>query len=175
MARDPINAAIYEGIKRGIQLCLDNKCFGSAVVLTYSGIDSMAFLAMPEKQVNVTRTDFIAWCENYIRFPCKAQLTGADLYGARCGMLHTFGVESNVTRAKQGRMIAYMDHGVPEVRYNPAVADDMVMVSILALAESFYRGVDRFLVDLFADQSRELVVKSRLDKLVVCFPVGQSP
>jgi hypothetical protein len=41
-----------------------------------------------------------------------------------------------------------MDKSVPEVRYNPDVAKDFCLVSVLALAEAFFHGIDQFLVDL---------------------------
>jgi hypothetical protein len=43
---DPIINAIYRGIKRGIQIAIENDCFDSAIILILSGIDSMAYLGM---------------------------------------------------------------------------------------------------------------------------------
>lgn len=48
--RDPIVNVIYGGIKRGIEVCLENECWDSAVILTYSGIDTMAHLSIPNKK-----------------------------------------------------------------------------------------------------------------------------
>jgi hypothetical protein len=58
---------------------LKNRCFGAAVILIYSGIDAMAFLAMPQSQEDF---DFIAWTDRYIRFSCKKELSGTEVYGA---------------------------------------------------------------------------------------------
>jgi hypothetical protein len=33
MERDPITKAIYGGIKKGIQVAVENNCLGSAVIL----------------------------------------------------------------------------------------------------------------------------------------------
>jgi hypothetical protein len=97
MERDPITKAIYGGIKKGIQVAIENNCYGSAVILILSGIDSMAFLNMPESQTDVRKADFIDWADRYIEFPCKEKLTGSDLYGARCAMLHSYGVVSKMS------------------------------------------------------------------------------
>ena len=59
LARDPVINAINNGIRRGIEVTVANGCYGSAVVLVYSGMDSMAFLAMPKGQTDVTGKDFI--------------------------------------------------------------------------------------------------------------------
>lgn len=169
-SRDPIVNAINNGIRRGIQVAVDNHCYGSAVILIYAGIDAMAFLAMPGEQEDVTRGDFIAWADRYIKLPCKEQLYGADLYGARCGMLHNYSTYSRMTRNGECRTIGYMDKSVPEVRYNPEVSKEVVLVSVPALAEAFFRGIEKFLVDLFSDQKRAKVAELRLPKLVHCLP-----
>jgi hypothetical protein len=166
MEREPIINAIYGGIKRGIQVAIENDCFDSAVILILSGIDSMAYLAMPANQQDVRRDDFIKWADHYIKFPCKEQLTGFDLYGARCAMLHSYGVVSELSRKGQCRMVGYMDKSVPEVRYNPDVAKDFVLVSVPALAEAFSRAIDQFLVDLFADGRRAEIAKKRLHSFI---------
>ena len=87
MHTDPVYNSIYQGVKRGIQVCIENECFGSAVILIYSGIDTMAYLAMPENQHNVNRKDFISWCDRYISFNGNEHISGLELYSARCGMV----------------------------------------------------------------------------------------
>ncbi len=173
-SRDPIHSAIYDGIKRGISVCLANECFGSAVILTYSGIDTIAFLDMPANQVNVKCKDFVQWCEKYIQFSGKEQLTGLELYSARCGMLHTFGVESRATRSGDCRKLGYMDRSDPEIRFCRDTDPDFALVSIEALAMAFFDGIDRFLVDLFADSAKAPIAEQRLRKLVGAIPVPPS-
>jgi len=68
LSRDPIINAVHNGIKRGIRVAIENDCLGSAVILILSGIDSMAYLAMPATQDDVTRSDFVRWAEQYIKF-----------------------------------------------------------------------------------------------------------
>ncbi len=168
--RDPINNAIYGGIKRGIEVTIERDCLGSAVILILSGIDSMAYLGMPANQQNVKRDDFVGWADRYIRFPCQDQLTGLDLYGARCAMLHSYGVVSKLSREGQCRKVGYMNKSIPEVRYNPNVRKDLVLVSVPALAEAFFRGIDRFLVDLFSDRNRAKIAETRLREFIQRLP-----
>lgn len=173
MERDPISKAIYGGIKRGIQVAVENNCYGSAVILILSGIDSMAFLNMPESQTDVTRTDFIDWVNRYMKFPCKEKLTGADLYGARCAMLHTYGVVSKMSREGKCRMVGYMSEAVPEIRFNPKVNNNFVLVSVPALAESFYKAIDEYLVNLFTNTEKAKVAEDRLKWFVQELPVAK--
>jgi hypothetical protein len=168
---DPITNAIYDGIKRGIQVAINNRCFGSAVKLIFSGIDTMAYLSMPANQEDVGRKDFVSWVERYIKFPCKEQLTGLDLYAARCAMLHTYGARSKLSREGKCRMVCYMDKGIPEIRSKPHV-NDLVIVSVPALADSFFRGIDEFLVNLFANTKKAAIAEERLKELMKEIPRG---
>jgi hypothetical protein len=134
LTRDPIVNVVYTGIKHPIRLLIDSECFPAAVTLIYSGMDAMAFLNMPPQQTDVTCDDFVQWAERYIHFPCQEQLSGLDLYGARCSVLHTHGIKSRLSRQGKCRMVGYADHMVPEVSFRPKVSADLVIVSIRGLA-----------------------------------------
>jgi hypothetical protein len=121
---------------------------------------------MSANQQDVERSDFVAWVERYIKFQCEEQLTGLDLYGARCAMLHTYGARSKLSREGKCRMVCYMDKGVPEIRCKPHVKD-MVVVSVSALADAFFRGIDEFLIDLFANKGKAAVAEERLRELMM--------
>jgi hypothetical protein len=146
LSTDFVTSVIHRQMKAAIRLLVEAKCWSSAAVLIYSGMDTMAWLSMPTGQAGVTRSAFIRWAEHYISFPCKEQLSGEDLYGARCAMVHQYGVESNLSRQGQCRMVGYMNKAIPEVRFQPDVHQTLVLVSVPALAEAFFAGVDRWLL-----------------------------
>lgn len=171
LKKDPIINAIYNGIRHGIEVALENNCLSSCIILIYAGIDSMAYLDMPENQSEVTREDFIRWAEKYIKFPCKEQLSGADLYGARCAMLHQYGVESRMSSEGKCRIVGYMDKSVPEVRYNPLINKSHVFISVPALKSAFFVGIDNFLINAFSDRTKAETVETRLAKFVQAFPM----
>jgi hypothetical protein len=167
---DPIINVIHGGIKQPIRLLLDNECYPAAVTLIYAGIDTMAFLAMPAKQTDVTRDDFVKWSERYVHFPCQEQISGLDLYGARCSVLHAHSATSKLSREGNCRMILYGDHMVPEVVYKPGIHGGVVMVSIRGLVEAFFSGIDKFLVDLFADRERASIADHRFQNMLHTLP-----
>jgi hypothetical protein len=167
MKNDPIINAINEGIRGDIQFNLDNGRFRAVLILTYSAMDTMAFLGMPANQTEVGRKDFIEWASQYICFPGAYQLTGEDLYGARCGLLHTYGSDSKLGRAGQCRRLLYI-HGPtsePVIPYTGSMA--LVMVSIPALVRALFGGIDTFLPQLFSDADKKARAEERLDKLMV--------
>ena len=144
---------------------LDKKFNRATLVLLYSGMDSMAFMSLPAGQDGVTRKDYIAWVEKYLRFPCAEQVTGLDLYAARCGLLHTFTPESDLSRNKRARPIVYINHRTPEISYDPNEPENIVVMSVEGLYNSFFTGVQKFLSDLHADKNRDAQVLARLDTM----------
>ena len=170
--QESISNVVHGGIIRGIQIAINTGCLGSAVILIYAGIDAMAFLGMPGRREDVARGDFIAWADTYISFPCKEQVTGSDFYGARCGMLHNYSAFSKMSKKKRCRNIGYMDKSVPEVRYNPEASESLVLVSVPALADAFYRGVEMFLEELFQNEERTKLASERLNKMMHVIPLN---
>ena len=153
---------IIDGIVRGIRVACENECYQAAIILIYSGIDCMAFLNMPKNQLDVKSKDFIKWADRYIKFPCKEQLSGNDLYGARCGMLHTYRPESNMSRKGSCRQILYINVHYPEVIYKDNIEKDYVIISIEGLANSFLDGVDKSLLDLSNNDEKKQIAVERL-------------
>ena len=87
-------------------------------------------------------------------------------------MLHNFSIYSKLSRQDGCRVIGYMDKSVPEVIYKPQVNGKVVLISVTALAESVFRGVDHFLVELFANQEKAKKAEERLEKIIQCVPVS---
>jgi hypothetical protein len=63
-----------------------------------------------------------------------------------------------------------MDKSVPAVRNAHNVSKDMVLVSVAALADAFFCGVDKSLVDLFLDKKKAPIAEQRLKKLLQTIP-----
>ena len=160
---------IHDTIKKGIRVTLEHECIGASLVLIYCGIDTMAFLDMPPKDVEeVSGADFKAWVDKYLRFDGVQALTGEEVWGARCGVVHTLGVESRSTRRQSApcRKVLYMwKANVPFLRKPDS---DLVWVEVNALADAFFSGVDKFVVHLF--DSRAELAEARFKTLVREYP-----
>ena len=182
LRQDPVLNAIENGIKRGIQIAFDYECLGAAIILIYAGMDSMAYLDMPKKQTYVKKADFIRWAESYIRFSCQEQLSGADLYGARCSTLHAYGVVSKMSTEGKCRILSYKNKGEPAVQPGgtaviPGTANrvEVVIVSLKALKESFFKGIDDFLDAAFANSAKAKIVNARLQTLIQTYSIPAKP
>jgi len=171
-AGDSLINAIYQGIKRGIQVTYDNECYGACLILIYCGIDAMSYLDMPSSQEEVHDNDFIQWAERYLSPSLKnqaTQITGEELYSARCGVVHTYTVES--LRTKGGsRRIGYMVGGNCSIAYDPQIDSGTVMLRLETLLDAFFTAIDKFLTEGYADKQKQPILETRLRNLLNTIP-----
>jgi hypothetical protein len=92
-------------VKRAIELCLAEDLWEPALVLMLVFIDACAWLARPTNHADVTFDDFVAWTEKYLLPDSRLECTANELYGARCGLLHSLTGESKLHRRKEIRKI----------------------------------------------------------------------
>ncbi len=167
LRQDPVVNVVQEGIKGDLRAVLETGRFRAAVTLTFAGIDQLAYLGMPPAKVEVEPEDFIEWADRYIAIDdAPIQPAGVDYYGARCGMLHTYGSASRRSRRGDARHIFYKYRRPgPAVDFlrpsDPDLKSGCFVVSVEALTEAFVRGADRFLVDVFRDETRAAIAEKR--------------
>ena len=172
-AGDPLINAIYQGIKRGIQVTYDNECYSACLILIYCGIDAMSYLDMPPGQAEVESKDFIQWAERYISPNLKnqtTQITGEELYSARCAVVHTYTVESRKTKSGSARIIGYAIGGAQSIVWHPNVAPEMVLLRLETLRDAFFTAIDRFLTEGYADKQKQPILETRLRNLLNTIP-----
>lgn len=174
MSQDSVVNVIQQGIKGDIRSLLNEDRLRGALLLTLAGIDSIAFLGMEEGKEQNERSDYIEWANKYIEFPCPEQVSGLELYASRCGALHAYSTEANLHKKNGCRKIVWMSESTPEVRYEPDVDEQLVLVSIPDLARAFFEGVDDFLIDLFSKDRRAEVAKERFQKVMHTIPVSEN-
>ncbi len=161
-------------IKDPIKIVLKNKSYRSAVILILAGIDTMAYLSMPASKKTQDCHDFIEWADRHIPFEGKEKLTGLELYIARCVILHSYSDYSSIMSLGDCREIEYTDQSNPDaINYNPEESDKIVKVSVHALSDAFFKGLDRFFDYLFSDKKMLAVAEKRLDEIMLRFPVNK--
>jgi hypothetical protein len=88
----PIVSSFKERL-RAVECCYNSDLPEAGLTLMYSGIDTLGFLAAPPDVNDATKKTFIDWCDKYVVPWLKSvdgkPLAAPDLYGARCGILHT--------------------------------------------------------------------------------------
>ena len=164
LAQDPLINIIYVGIKKPIQLCLENDAQRAALILMFAAIDSFAKLCMPEDQEKTTRADYAAWCEKYLNLDPNEKIEGLEWFAARSGLLHNYTAESKLSKDGKVRMIGYFTGEGPNIVYKPEESERLVMVRVEGLFEVFFSAIDAFVVDLYKDIDHE-VIESRFNKM----------
>ena len=150
---------------KGIALSFDNELPEQALVLIYSGIDTLGLLAAPSGVTDATRNTFIPWCEAYIVPRVQSvegdPVTAMDLYGARCGVLHTSTPASALGRKGDAREIWYQYRGRTGINMLCVLPIPALRIDIEALVWAFRDGALAFLSDLQKDPARGQLADSR--------------
>lgn len=85
--------------------CRERKQLLPCLLLIYSGIDIVA--SLERKYDEGTAAAFQRWVDNYIYPETNFDCSSKDLYGARCGIVHTFSSFSDYSRSGRAKEVIY--------------------------------------------------------------------
>lgn len=116
VAEDPVEAMFWREVsdqltghvkqmRRAVELCLQEDLWEPALILMLSFVDACAWLARPKDHPDVKVEDFVAWVNAYLLPESRLECTAEELYGARCGLLHSLTGESRLHRQEKIRKI----------------------------------------------------------------------
>src|SRR4051794_28242930 len=92
---------------RAARLCLNTGLVLPCVALIYSAIDQLACLDRAPEHKDVQRDDFIKWVDTYLLPGSGLNCSAIDLYGARCGVLHSQSPQSRLSRLGEAKQLCY--------------------------------------------------------------------
>src|SRR5690349_15829330 len=95
------------GMLVGIDACVEAQCVMSAVTLIYATIDAVSALVRPVRTVESTSEQFREWVRRYYLPALRAPVSVEDIWGARCGVVHTYGPDSRSSRGKGASILVY--------------------------------------------------------------------
>jgi len=130
------------------QLCFDKEYWEAGVILLYSLIDAMAWLWRDPSHHDVTGADFIEWVNRYMLPAPGIHVSADDIFGARCGLLHSLTGESRRHRNLQARKVSYR-RTVPGgerwiVQIHMAETLEPFSVNIDVLGEAILKAIEKF-------------------------------
>lgn len=180
----PISNAVLSTIQsdmRAVTVLTHNGCDMHALSLVFSSIDKMAWLSSID--IDHGRKDFISWVDNYFLSGNTTPLNAVDLYGARCGFLHTGSAESKLYRDSKAKQIFYtigpfrpqaeveaeIHSKLPKLGINP---DDVVVVQCIELLRQWTASIERFTDAIKADAALQALTKQRAELQLAIFPAG---
>lgn len=123
-----------------------NEFIESALILTYTGIDQMSWLAIanPESYGD----DFKRWAEKYLMPSIKLGCSSDDLWAARNGLVHTAAAESRDFYKSKAKKIYYVSGNVVCTENK---SSDTAIINSTSLIIAFIEGAVAFIEDLEAD------------------------
>ena len=150
----------------GIEACIEKKAMIPALILIYSAVDTTGWLDSTE--VFSSRNDFIRWVNNYLLRAKPLKCTAIDLYAARCGLLHTFTPDSQLSSSGKARVICYA-WGKAKVEDMQRAIDlkcksnELVAVHVNELYQAWVSGLVLWGEDLDKDTNRstKVLVKAK--------------
>ncbi|MGD0775521.1 MAG: hypothetical protein ABSC05_22120 [Candidatus Solibacter sp.] len=90
-----------------IDYCFEKRLIAPTLALLYSGIDTMAWLGLPDDRQDVTGEDFVQWTDRYLLPDSGISCTALDLYSSRCGIVHSMTGESRAIRRGVAQRVFY--------------------------------------------------------------------
>ena len=91
----------------------------------------------------------------------QSAVRGIDLYGARCGLLHTSSAESRLGRKGDAREVWYHFEGRIGVNLMTNTPQPSLTLGIEELVDAFGDGSQRFIADLEADAAQRTIAQER--------------
>jgi hypothetical protein len=139
-------------------------------ILLYTSIDILAALIRPLDQPDTTGEIFKTWVRDFMlknsSLPCNEE----DLWAARCGLLHTFTIQSRNSRQGKAREIHYIsDPGF--CKYCQDTLDPKKLQKVFVvpneLVQTFFSGVAQFIESIQTTPGLKSNVLSQAAKLII--------
>ena len=132
-------------------LCLNQGLPIPAFVLLFSMIDVAAGMHAGFR-TKKSKDRFLAWSAQYVLASSDICCSAMDLYGARCGLVHSASPDSTVYRRGEAKQIWYAFHAKEAKDLKRQLSDagesDVIVLSVEALASATSAALIRFINDL---------------------------
>jgi hypothetical protein len=151
-----------------IRLCLTNHLRMPALTLIYCGIDFMAALGQQSANKSKSKERFVLWADSNMDCQQRLGVSSIDLYAARCGIVHSYTIDSDLSEKGQACRILYAwgNADIEEpARFLQSLGCPEKIIKIEALFEAFAHGVEMFGERLEHDPNFSSLVLKRSRKL----------
>jgi hypothetical protein len=141
-------------------------------IVLYTSMDILASLTRPDNSKRTDSAFFKDWVTSYMLTPLAVPYSADDLWGARCGLLHTLTAESDMSRSKGAKMLNYIGNDamakVMQQKHDPTCSEN-IFISTHQFVDAFLAACDRFAADVRSNPSLQKRVYSHAAKLLVAF------
>jgi hypothetical protein len=159
----------------GVQACIEHQCLVSSVTLMLTTIDALAALTRP---INLRETNgaiFRAWLTRFLHPKQRLNCSVEDLWGARCGVLHTYSPEAIRAADAGARRVYYQWRQGPVVGAIRVLPANSIIVIIEDLHEALIDAVQSYLVEIPSDSNLQASLRAHLPSLLCYVPYDPRP
>lgn len=145
------------GMLAGVRACLDTQCLVSAVTLMYATIDAISSLTRNVAAQETNRQVFVDWVTRFLPLE-TLRVSAIELYGARCGVLHTYRPEATMVQGAVRPLYYQWREGPPanEERALPASA-------AIVVVQDLHEALEAALADYVAALAHDRDLVDRLN------------
>jgi len=145
--------------------------YTQALIIIYSAIDTLAWANLPSGEVK--EKDFIAWVSKYLQPEQKLGCTAGDLYGSRCGLVHSNTTESRKSRNGDTNEIWYTTSpssisGLQ--RYAKQLQSSARVIHFAYLLSAFIDAAEGFGKEIALEQTKQQNVNERIKHWIKFVP-----
>jgi len=168
----------FNDLLNAIDHCVATRLRGPALILIYSTIDFAGWLYSDNQSV---RTRFTEWVDRYLLPGSALNCNSLDLYGARCGVIHSQSAASDLSKTGKVKKIAYawapshrsdlekligLDVQIAK-RLGVEKDPEFVALQVENLTQALCQGVDRFLRELATDTKRAAEISLKAANVLI--------
>ena len=138
-----------------IEDCRDRKQTLPCLNLIYCGIDIVA--SLERSKIEGTASAFQRWTNDYLLSEKYFGCSSKDLYGARCGVVHTFTSASDHSRTGKARQVIYAwgKASVADLQIiTQTIGRSDIVIHLDELIKAFKIGVNKYFSELSKDPKR---------------------
>lgn len=158
------------GMLTGIRTCLQSECLVSAVTLMFSSLDALAALTRPIGQQSTNGAVFKEWANRFVKPESSLGCTAEDLWGARCGVLHLYGPESDLSAKNKARRIYYQWNAGPAADAARTIPTDAFVLAVESLHHAVESAIREFIIASEMDKEIKQKVQSHLPSMLCYEP-----
>jgi hypothetical protein len=145
--------ALFEAI----DLMVEQQRILAALILIFAGIDAIA--SLDRRPGETSQAAFLRWADAFLLCGGQIPCTAKELYGARCGILHTFSADSTLSRRGEVRRVVYarghsVSRGALDGVLRRQQRTDVVAIHLSDLQDAFRVGVSAFFIAVAEDDAR---------------------
>lgn len=159
----PIFFQNYVQVVVAVEICLEKKLQMPALILIYTLMDTFAWAVYGADEKS-SRKRFEAWARNWVLDHAALGCTAADLYAARCAVLHTMTSEASLTEAGKARRIAYAWGTASAEKLQSAVSALGFQNEVGVHIESLFVGVREGMARVIERSEQDAHLRNRLEQ-----------